>query len=103
MSTPHKLQMENSGVVHMLKSMKTEDLRCMYKLLGRVSEGHKTMANCVSAHLREQGKALVTDDEAGSNALNFVQVFFTYVMGQYFLSVYLIAFLYFSLCRAFSI
>nr|CAG4634632.1 EOG090X01NX [Alona affinis] len=67
------VEMENSGVVHMLKSMKTEDLRCMYKLLGRVSDGHKTMANCVGAHLREKGKALVTDDEAGANALNFVQ------------------------------
>lgn len=67
-------QMENSGVVHMLKCMKTEDLHCMYKLLGRVTDGHKTMANCVSAHLREEGKALVTDDENGANALNFVQV-----------------------------
>lgn len=70
--------MENSGVVHMLKSMKTEDLRCMYKLLGRVADGHKTMANCVSAHLRVEGKALVTDDEAGANALNFVQVLCCY-------------------------
>ena len=67
--------MENSGVVHMLKCMKTEDLRCMYKLLGRVTDGHKTMSSCVSAHLRVEGKDLVTDDEAGANALNFVQVF----------------------------
>ena len=68
------LQMENSGVVHMLKCQKTDDLHCMYKLLSRVSEGLKTMASCVSAHLREEGKALVTVDESGANALNFVQV-----------------------------
>ena len=48
----------------------------MYKLLSRVSEGLKTMASCVSAHLREEGKALVTVDETGANALNFVQVCF---------------------------
>lgn len=60
----------------MLKCQKTEDLHCMYKLLSRVSEGLKTMASCVSAHLREEGKALVTVDETGANALNFVQVCF---------------------------
>lgn len=69
------LQMENSGVVHMLKCQKTDDLHCMYKLLGRVSDGLRTMASCVSAHLREEGKALVNVDESGANALNFVQVF----------------------------
>lgn len=67
------VEMENSGVVHMLKCQKTDDLHCMYKLLSRVSEGLKTMASCVSAHLREEGKALVTVDESGANALNFVQ------------------------------
>ncbi|XP_057368475.1 cullin-3-A-like [Daphnia carinata] len=67
------VEMENSGVVHMLKCQKTDDLHCMYKLLGRVSDGLRTMASCVSAHLREEGKALVNVDESGANALNFVQ------------------------------
>ena len=31
-----------------------------YKLFGRVSDGHRTMADCVSQHLRAQGKALVS-------------------------------------------
>lgn len=70
----YPLQMENSGVVHMLKCQKTDDLHCMYKLLGRVSDGLRTMASCVSAHLREEGKTLVNVDESGANALNFVQV-----------------------------
>lgn len=68
--------MENSGVVHMLKNQKTEDLACMYKLFSRVEEGLKTMADCVSQYLREQGKALVQEEEGGTNAINFVQVGF---------------------------
>jgi hypothetical protein len=66
--------MENSGVVHMLKNQKTEDLACMYKLFSRVADGLKTMADCVSQYLREQGKALVQEDDGGTNAINFVQV-----------------------------
>lgn len=67
------VEMENSGVVHMLKNQKTEDLACMYKLFSRVSDGLKTMADCVSQYLREQGKALVQEEEGGTNAINFVQ------------------------------
>jgi cullin 3 len=70
--------MENSGVVHMLKYQKTEDLACMYKLFSRVADGLKTMADCVSQYLREQGKAIVQEEEeeGGTNAINFVQVRF---------------------------
>lgn len=69
------LQMENSGVVHMLKNQKTEDLACMYKLFGRVTDGLKTMSDCVSHYLREQGKALVQEEEhqPATNAISFVQ------------------------------
>lgn len=66
--------MENSGVVHMLKNNKTEDLACMYKLMSRVSDGLRAVAECVSQHLREQGKALVAEEEGGKNAITFVQV-----------------------------
>ena len=68
------VEMEGSGVVHMLKNNRMDDLACMYKvvatvrpvfispsqLFGRVSEGHKTIGDCVSRYLREEGKALVT-------------------------------------------
>lgn len=67
------VEMENSGVVHMLKNQKTEDLACMYKLFSRVTDGLRTMAECVSQYLREQGKALVQEEEGGTNAINFVQ------------------------------
>jgi len=48
------VEMENSGVVHMLSFQKTEDLACMYKLFLRVVGGHKTIAEAMSAHLRGQ-------------------------------------------------
>ncbi|KAK7080376.1 Cullin-3 [Halocaridina rubra] len=67
------VEMENSGVVHMLKNNKTEDLACMYKLMSRVNDGLRAVAECVSQHLREQGKALVAEEEGGKNAITFVQ------------------------------
>ena len=42
------VEMEGSGVVHMLKNNKMLDLACMYKLFGRVTEGHKTIGEAVS-------------------------------------------------------
>lgn len=71
--------MENSGVVHMLKNQKTDDLACMYKLFGRVADGLRTMSECVSGHLREQGRALVQEEDGQghpappTNAISFVQ------------------------------
>jgi len=59
------VEMENSGVVHMLKNDKTQDLACMYKLFGRVPQGLRTMVDCISAYLREQGKALVVEPDTG--------------------------------------
>lgn len=67
------VEMENSGVVHMLKNKKTEDLACMYKLFSRVPEGLRTMCECISAYLREQGRALVSEEEAGTNAIVYIQ------------------------------
>lgn len=52
-------------------------LACMYKLFSRVPDGLKTMVECVSQYLREQGRALVTEEEGGKgDALTFVKVRF---------------------------
>ncbi|XP_014674354.1 PREDICTED: cullin-3-A-like [Priapulus caudatus] len=69
------VEMENTGVIHMLKNQKTEDLACMYKLLKRVEGGLEAMSQCVSSYLREQGKALVTESEDAEtkNPINYVQ------------------------------
>lgn len=66
--------MENSGVVHMLMHTRTVELACVYKLLSRVGEGLRTVADAVSAHLRQQGRALVTDTHHNTNAIAYVQV-----------------------------
>ncbi|CAG0901378.1 unnamed protein product [Darwinula stevensoni] len=71
------VEMENSGVVHMLEHGKVDDLACMYKLFAnlekRVPDVFKTMSDCVSHYLREQGKALVAEEGEGKNPISFVQ------------------------------
>ncbi|KAH9488998.1 Cullin-3B [Bulinus truncatus] len=68
------VEMENSGVVHMLENNKTDDLACMYKLFFRVKDGLKTMSDCISKYLREQGRALVSEEgEESKNAIIYVQ------------------------------
>lgn len=61
------VDMENSGVYHMLKHDKHDDLAYMYKLFHRVPNGLVTIADCMSAYLREQGKNLVTLDQTSIN------------------------------------
>jgi cullin 3 len=53
------VEMENSGVYHMLKHDKNEDLAYMYRLFHRVDNGLLTIADCMSSYLREQGFVLV--------------------------------------------
>lgn len=65
--------MDKSGVVYMLKNSKINDLACMYKLLARVSDGLKTMADSVSQYLRELGKSLILE-EVNSSAFGYIQV-----------------------------
>lgn len=68
------VEMENSGVVHMLKANKIDDLKCMYKLFSRVENGLASIISCVSGYLREQGKGLVTEEEgAKGDAVQFIQ------------------------------
>ena len=68
------VEMENSGVVHMLKANKVADLSCMYKLFIRVNGGLQSIIATVSAYLREQGKGLVTEEEGSKgDAVTFVQ------------------------------
>ena len=68
------VEMENSGVVHMIKNTKTEDIACIYNIFSRLKEdGLKTVADCVSGFLREQGRMLVKEEEGGTNPITFVQ------------------------------
>ncbi|XP_077415937.1 cullin-3-B-like isoform X1 [Vanacampus margaritifer] len=67
------VEMENSGMVHMLQNHITEDLLCMYKLFSRVLNGLKTMCDCMSMYLREQGRALVSEEGEGKNPVDYIQ------------------------------
>jgi hypothetical protein len=64
-----------------------EDLACMYKLFFRIANGLKTICECMSAYLREQGKGLVTDDEEGKNPIQFVQVSLLDTVCQYYINI----------------
>lgn len=46
----------------------------MYKLFSRVPNGLKTMCECMSSYLREQGKALVSEEGEGKNPVDYIQV-----------------------------
>lgn len=54
--------------------MSLVDLACMYKLFSRVPNGLKTMCECMSSYLREQGKALVSEEGEGKNPVDYIQV-----------------------------
>lgn len=58
----------------MLKNQKTDDLGCMYKLFSRVTDGLRTVCDCVSQFLREQGRSMVQEEQdSATNAVSFVQ------------------------------
>ncbi|GBB95576.1 hypothetical protein RclHR1_02570010 [Rhizophagus clarus] len=67
------IEMENSGLIPMLRNEKMDDLGRMYKLFGRVLKGHDEMKSAISDYIRELGKAInetVTSNTTaeGSNA-----------------------------------
>lgn len=73
------VEMENSGVVYMIKNAKIDDLACTYKLFSRLKdEGLKVIADTMSSYLREQGRVLVKEEEengggCNTNPITFVQ------------------------------
>ncbi|RHZ72680.1 hypothetical protein Glove_241g8 [Diversispora epigaea] len=61
------IDMENSGLIPMLRNEKMDDLARMYKLFGRVSQGHEEMKSAISNYIRELGKAINETVSSGSN------------------------------------
>lgn len=56
-------QMENSGLISMLRDDKIEDLKRMYSLFARVQNGLAMMRDMMSNDVKEIGKSIVTDEE----------------------------------------
>jgi hypothetical protein len=53
------------------------DLARMFRLFQRVKDGLQAVCECLRTYLREQGVALVKEEEtgdSGKNAINYVQV-----------------------------
>uniref|UniRef100_A0A1I8E8P4 CULLIN_2 domain-containing protein n=3 Tax=Wuchereria bancrofti TaxID=6293 RepID=A0A1I8E8P4_WUCBA len=72
------VEMDNSGVVHMLNNDRIHDLRRLYILLKRVKKGLPTMTDCISRYLRRKGEFLVSesvDHEPGTskNPIHYIQ------------------------------
>lgn len=66
------VEMENSGLVTLLKNDKFEDLTRMYTLFKRVDKGLELMKNTMGAFLKEMGKGLMLDPERTKDAVEFV-------------------------------
>jgi cullin 3 len=67
------VEMENSGLISMLRDDKMEDLKRMYQLFGRVSGGLQIMRDLMSNDVREIGKAIVNDEEKAKEGGTYVQ------------------------------
>eukprot|EP00027_Filamoeba_sp_ATCC50430_P010543 CAMPEP_0168562902 /NCGR_PEP_ID=MMETSP0413-20121227/12379_1 /TAXON_ID=136452 /ORGANISM="Filamoeba nolandi, Strain NC-AS-23-1" /LENGTH=717 /DNA_ID=CAMNT_0008594377 /DNA_START=100 /DNA_END=2253 /DNA_ORIENTATION=+ len=67
------IEMEHSGIISMLRDDKIEDLKRMYNLFGRVSNGHALMREVMSNFVKETGKALIMDEEKQKEHLTLIQ------------------------------
>ncbi|PAV89355.1 hypothetical protein WR25_05585 [Diploscapter pachys] len=66
------VDMENSGVVHMLANDKVDDLRRLYFLLKRVPNGLGVMSTAMSGYLRQQGEEIIKE-ESDKNPVQYIQ------------------------------
>lgn len=66
-------EMEASGEVFMLRENKSEDLKRMYDLFGRVGGGHQLMRDILGTYVREIGKSIILDEEKQKDHLQLVQ------------------------------
>jgi hypothetical protein len=65
-------EMENSGLVPLLQQDRYEDLARMYALFKRVEGGLDLMRAMMGDHLKDNGRALVTDPERTKDPVDFV-------------------------------
>ncbi|CAN9500900.1 unnamed protein product [Ophioblennius macclurei] len=67
------IEMEDSGLVHMLKNAKLNSLACLYKLLNRIPNGLQKIYECMSSYLSEQSGTLVSEEGEAKNAGDYIQ------------------------------
>eukprot|EP01132_Coremiostelium_polycephalum_P004125 gene4125-5161_t len=67
------VDMENSGLISMLKDDKMEDLKRMYNLFSRVTNGLNLIKDVMSMYVRDIGKGIVMDEEKSKEQGTFFQ------------------------------
>lgn len=67
------LEMENSGLIRLLRDDKYEDLGRLYMLFKRVDNGLSAVRTMMGEHIKESGRALVQDPEKSKDPVEFVQ------------------------------
>ncbi|KAM9960053.1 hypothetical protein ACTFIW_007286 [Dictyostelium discoideum] len=67
------IDMENSGLISMLKDDKIEDLKRMYNLFSRVSDGLNLMKDVISSYVKEIGRGIVMDEEKTKESGTYFQ------------------------------
>eukprot|EP01111_Echinosteliopsis_oligospora_P008697 TRINITY_DN2462_c0_g1_i1.p1 TRINITY_DN2462_c0_g1~~TRINITY_DN2462_c0_g1_i1.p1 ORF type:complete len:745 (-),score=221.56 TRINITY_DN2462_c0_g1_i1:110-2344(-) len=71
------VEMENSGMVTMMRDDKIDDLKRMYNLFSRVPKGLDTMKDLMSSYVRDCGSAIVNDEEKAKEQGTYVQSLLT--------------------------
>ncbi|CAF2083747.1 unnamed protein product [Rotaria magnacalcarata] len=66
------IEMESSGVVHMIESKNYDDLSLMYQLFKRIPNGHWIVVNCVNAYFQKRREALKIGDEKNGHHVQFL-------------------------------
>ncbi|GIL75860.1 hypothetical protein Vretimale_5569 [Volvox reticuliferus] len=67
------LEMENSGLIALLRDDKYDDLSRLYSLMRRVDNGLPTVRNMLCEHIKDVGRGLVTDPERTKEPVEYVQ------------------------------
>ncbi|KAG2493302.1 hypothetical protein HYH03_008438 [Edaphochlamys debaryana] len=67
------LEMENSGLIALLRDDKYDDLSRLYGLMRRVDTGLPTVRSMMCDHVKEVGRALVNDPEKTKDPVEYVQ------------------------------
>ncbi|EFJ43865.1 hypothetical protein VOLCADRAFT_83034 [Volvox carteri f. nagariensis] len=67
------LEMENSGLIALLRDDKYDDLSRLYCLMRRVDHGLATVRSMLCEHVKDVGRALVTDPERTKDPVEYVQ------------------------------
>ncbi|VDN58476.1 unnamed protein product [Dracunculus medinensis] len=73
------IEMEGSGIYHMLTNDDIDDLSRMYRIIKRVKNGLTFMTDCISRYLRKKGESLVNEaietepGNSGRSPIQFIQ------------------------------